>query len=222
MIFLCLGNSLTAGYPGYDPSPDGISQGYGNQQSQYEYWLKDFCFNHLEKNLGVLDDEIINNLIFINKGIPGELTRNLLRRINYDLINIKPKPNYSIILGGTNDLGWSIPNESILKNIEELHTISRSFNILSIGGTIPPIRMEQSYDSYNKKKIELNEKLISYFNKNDIPFADLYSSMIDNKGNLSEKFAYIDGLHFSVEGYKQMAKILFNDTIKLILEKKYF
>jgi lysophospholipase L1-like esterase len=222
MIFLCLGNSLTAGYPGYDPAPDGISKGYGNNQSQYEYWLKEFCLNHLEKNLGAIDDEIINNLIFINKGVPGELTTNLLGRINYDLLNIKPKPKYSIILGGTNDLGWSIPNGDILKNVEELHTISRSFNIFSIGGTIPPIRMEQSYDSYNKKKIELNEELISYFNENSIPFADLYSGMIDNNGILTKQFAYIDGLHFSVEGYKQMAKILFIDAIKRIIEKKYF
>ena len=222
MIFLCLGDSLTAGYPGYDPGPDGISRGYGNPKSQYEYWLKNLCLDHLEKNLGAIDDEIINNLIFINKGVPGELTTNLLGRINYDLLNIKPKPKYSIILGGTNDLGWSIPNGDILKNVEELHTISRSFNIFSIGGTIPPIRMEQSYDSYNKKKIELNEELISYFNENSIPFADLYNGMVDDEGNLSEKFAYIDGLHFSVEGYKQMAKILFNDAIKLIIEKKYF
>lgn len=222
MIFLCLGNSLTAGYPGYDPAPDGLSFGYGNKHSQYQYWLKKFCLNHLEKNLGALDDEIINSLLFINKGVPGELTRDFLGRVNPDLLTIKPRPNYSIIIGGTNDLGWGIPIEQILKNIEELHTISRDFNIVSIGGTIPPVRMEQSYQSYNQKKMELNERLKTYFNQNNIPFADLYRGMIDDSGNLTKQFAYIDGLHFSVEGYKQMAKILFNDVIKLIIEKKYF
>jgi len=222
MIIICLGNSLTAGYPGYDPAPDGISQGYGNLKSQYEYWLKDLCLEHLEKNLGTLDDEIANGLLFINKGIPGELTSNFLRRFDFDLLKIKPKPTYSIIIGGTNDLGWGIPNEKIFGNIKELHTISRDFGILTIGGTIPPIRTEQSFGSYNKRKIELNEMLKSFFKENEIPVADLYNGMKDDEGNLIKECAYVDGLHFSVEGYKQMGNVIFKDAIKAILKKKYF
>ncbi len=222
MIFLCLGNSLTAGYPGYDAAPDGISQGYGNLKSQYEYWLKNKCLEHLEKHLGTLDDEIANGLLFINKGVPGELTSNFLRRFNHDLLKIKPKPTYSIIIGGTNDLGWDITNEKIFGNIKELHTISRDFGILTIGGTIPPIRTEQSFGSYNKRKIELNKMLKSFFKENEIPFADLYNGMMDDEGNLIKECAYVDGLHFSVEGYKQMGKIIFKDAIKAIIEKKYF
>ncbi len=222
MIFLCLGNSLTAGYPGYDPAPDGISEGYGNQKSQYEYWLRNLCLDHLEKNLSTLDDEIISNLLFINKGVPGELTSNFLRRFNYDILTIKPKPTYSIIIGGTNDLGWGITNEKIFGNIKELHTISKDFGILTIGGTIPPIRTEQSYNAYNKRKIELNKRLKSFFKANEIPYADLYNGMIDDEGNLIKECAYVDGLHFSLEGYKQMGKVIFKDAIKVIIEKKYF
>ena len=115
MIFLCLGDSLTAGYPGYDPASDGISKGYGNYNSQYEFWLKDLCLEHLERKLGKIENI---ELLFVNKGIPGELTSNFLTRINYDLLSYKPKPNYSIIIGGTNDLGWGIPNEKIMENIK--------------------------------------------------------------------------------------------------------
>jgi lysophospholipase L1-like esterase len=222
MIFLCLGDSLTAGYPGYDPAPDGISQGYGNVKSQYEYWLKNLCLEHLVKNLGTLKDKIINGLLFINKGIPGELTSNFLRRIDIDLIKNIPKPTYSIIIGGTNDLGWGIDNQKIFGHIKELHSISRDFGILSIGGTIPPIRTEQSYSSYNKRKIELNELLTTFFKENEITFADLYNGMIDDEGNLIKECAYVDGLHFSVEGYKQMGKVIFKDAVKVIIEKQYF
>ena len=222
MIFLCLGNSLTAGYPGYDPAPDGISNGYGNPKSQYEFWLKKLCVEHLRENLGILDDKIIDALLFINKGVPGELTSNFLRRINYDYLGIKLKPTYSIIIGGTNDLGWGIANEKIVENIKKLHSLSKEFSISSIGGTIPPIRAEQSYGSYHKKKIELNEMLKSFFNENEIPFADLYNGMKDEEGNLIKECAYVDGLHFSVEGYKQMGKVIFKDAIHTIIEKKYF
>ena len=221
MIFLCFGNSLTAGYPGYDPAPDGISQGYGNKKSQYEYWLKMFCLNHIEENSRTLKNELKNNLLFFNKGILGEITQNFLKRITYDLLSVKPKPNYSIIIGGSNDLGWGIPNEKIFENIKKLHEISREFNIFSIGGTIPPIRMEQSNRAYNKRKIALNKMLRDFFNDNKIPFADLYIGMINEEGNLKKECAYIDGLHFSVEGYKQMGTTIFKDAIKAIIEKKY-
>ena len=48
MIFLCLGDSLTAGYPGYDPAEDGFSQGYGSYNSQYEFWLKKKCIEFIK------------------------------------------------------------------------------------------------------------------------------------------------------------------------------
>ncbi|MFX1393469.1 MAG: GDSL-type esterase/lipase family protein [Promethearchaeota archaeon] len=221
MIFLCLGNSLTAGYPGYDPVPDDISHGYGDYNSQYEFWLKKFCIEYLEAKGSNNVEVIKNNLLFINKGVPGELTSNFLRRINYDLLSFKPKPNCSIIIGGTNDLGWGIPNQKVFENIKKLHEISREFSIFSIGGTIPPIRMEQSSSSYNKRKITLNTKLRNYFNDNEIPYADLYNGMMDDEGNLTEEYAYIDGLHFTVEGYRKMGSILFNEVIKNIIEKEY-
>ena len=135
------------------------------------------------------------------------------------MLSIKPKPDYSIIIGGTNDLGWGIANDKILKNIKELHSISRNAGILSVGGIIPPIRMEQSNKAYNKRKIELNKMLKDFFNENKIPFADLYQGMIDDKENLKSECAYVDGLHFSVEGYKQMGTVIFNDAIKEIIDK---
>ncbi|MFO8018332.1 MAG: GDSL-type esterase/lipase family protein [Promethearchaeia archaeon] len=222
LIFLCLGNSLTAGYPGFSPSEDGISAGSGNVRSQYEFWLKKYCLDYLEKNLGSLDDELIEGLIFINKGVPGELTGQFLSRVDSDLINLEPEPDYSIILGGTNDLGWGISLENILQNVQDLHDISRQQRIPSMGGTIPPILDDISSPDYHSRKMEMNELLTSYYEKNDIPFADLYHGMADEEGNLKEEYAYADGLHFSVEGYKQMGKVIFKDLIKDLLPKEYF
>ena len=218
MRFLCLGDSLTAGYPGYDPSHDGISQGYGNYNSQYEYWLKRECLEFIKKKGNGLSNEIVDGLLFINKGIPGELTRDLLGRIHINLVNHLPKPEYSIIIGGTNDLGWGINNSEIFENIKKLHSISRKSGIVSIGSTIPPIKMEQSSGDYHGRKINLNEILREYYQKNNIPFADLYNGMMDEGGNLRREYSYVDGLHFSVEGYKKMGLVIFKDAIKKIID----
>ncbi|MBN1803374.1 MAG: hypothetical protein JW891_17825 [Candidatus Lokiarchaeota archaeon] len=220
MIILCLGDSLTAGYPGYGPAIDGISYGYGNEKSQYEYWLEKMCYEYsIQKNCYLLKDKSYH-FSFINKGIPGELTSNLLERINVDLIKNKPKPDYSIIIGGTNDLGWGISPDQIAFNIKQLHEISREGDIVSIGSTIPPIRREQSSTEYRQKKNQLNNLLVEYFVENGISFADLYVGMMNKNGNLKKDCAYVDGLHFSEEGYKQMGMILFNDVFKNLLDDR--
>lgn len=174
--------------------------------------------DNLEKELGHLNDNTIHNLLFVNRGIPGELTSELLKRVNYEILKTKPKPNYTIIIEGTNDLGWGIPIEEIFSNNKELHEISREFDIPSIGATIPPIVTETSSPSYNRKKVELNKLLVEFFNKNSILFADLYNGMMDKNGNLKSECAIYDGLHFSVEGYKQMGTVIFQDALEKILE----
>jgi lysophospholipase L1-like esterase len=222
MKVLCFGNSLTSGFPGYSPSIDGVSDGYGDPKSQYEYWLKNFCLDYLEKDLGSLDDYIIDNFQFINKGIPGELTRNLLNRIETDVLKFKPKPDYAIIIGGSNDLGWGISVEAIFSNIKELHTRARNCKIISIGATIPPIGQEQYNSKYHNKKELINTRLKTYFNERHIPFADLYKGMSNKKGRLARKYRYPDQLHFTVPGYRKMGEIIFNEALKNIIKSEYF
>jgi lysophospholipase L1-like esterase len=138
------------------------------------------------------------------------------------MINYNPRPEYSIIIGGTNDLGWGIPNKKILDNIKSLHSQSREEDIISIGSNIPPIRQESTSGSYHERKVQLNQQLEKYFTKTDIPYADLFNGMADTNGNLRKEYAVSDGLHFSVQGYKQMGLVIFHDVIKGLLEVAYF
>ena len=69
MIFLCFGNSLTAGWPGYYPHSDGVSRGNGNIQSQYEYWLKGYCVEYIEKKKNKEKVSISKEIIFVNKTV---------------------------------------------------------------------------------------------------------------------------------------------------------
>ncbi|MFX1238896.1 MAG: GDSL-type esterase/lipase family protein, partial [Promethearchaeota archaeon] len=208
---------LTAGFPGFSPAIDGISQGYGNERSQYEYWLKKNCLLYLKKINLDCKGLHSNPFQFINKGIPGELTSDLLQRISQDLVQRNPIPSHSIIIGGTNDLGWGINIKKIHDNIAKLHEISNEHGISSIGATIPPIRAEKASKSYKQKKILFNNLLKSYFKENSIACVDLYSGMSDEHGNLRKEYAYIDGLHFSVEGYKKMGELIFEKAIKNII-----
>lgn len=217
----CLGDSLTAGYPGYSPSMNGISNGRGNIKSQYQYWLNKRVEKFLKFRTEDLSDNQISNLRFINKGIPGEVSSGLLNRIEPDLLLADPIPDFVIIIIGTNDLLWATPKEDIFKNIKKAHSLCKESDILSIGATIPPIRNEKSQKHYHKQKEELNNELKDYFSGEKIPYCDLYKEMSDQNGNLKDEYSMNDGIHFTVEGYKKMGEIIFNQTIKKVLLRVY-
>lgn len=209
MNLYCLGGSLTAGYPGYSPSQKKISNGEGIVESQYEYWLEKLIKENFDK---------ISSLRIINKGMYGEISSDLLKRINRDIIQTILTPDRCIIIIGTNDLFSKTSIEDILKNIKSLHEICHEHNIPTIGATIPPIQNEQEKEDYKEKKMTLNMQLESYFIQKNIPYCDLFNGMMDENGNLDEIFAVSDGIHFSVEGYKKMAKLIFYQALKEQLE----
>jgi len=219
MIFSCLGDSLTAGYPGYSPTLDGITQGHGNFHSQYEYWLMKYCLEFIEEKKGSLDTDLAKKLLFINKGIPGDTSTGLLRRINRDVFNFGPKPDYIIIIIGTNDLGWASNSDRLLDNIKQLHKMSSEENITSIGGYIPPLTKQASSPQFDIVRSDLNEELRKFFVKNEILFTT-HSFMTDKEDYLQREYTSGDGVHFSVAGYKKMGYSLFKDVLKGILDNK--
>jgi lysophospholipase L1-like esterase len=219
LIFLCFGNSLTAGYPGYNPHIDGITNGYGNLQSQYEYWLKKHCLELIEEKRKTQNIKFEEELVFVNKGVPGDTSSGLLHRADRDLLSFKPKPDYSIIIIGTNDLGWSLSTEKIFNNIKKIHQISRENGILSIGGLIPPITRRAADPRWDIMRSDFNEDLRTFFNENNIKFTE-YTYMVDEEGYLKQENTSGDGVHFSVAGYKQMGYSIFENVIKSLLDDR--
>jgi lysophospholipase L1-like esterase len=217
MIFLCFGDSLTAGWPGYYPDADGYSIGNGNIESQYEYWLKKFCVDYLEQEHGFERKAIEEKLRFINKGIPGDTSSGLILR-SQDLIGHRPKPDYSIIIIGTNDLGWASKIEKIIANVKQIHELSRESGIISIGGGIPPVTKRASSPRWDVLRLDFNDQIEDYFREKDIPYTT-YSQMTDEEGYLFLDCTSGDGVHFSVEGYKRMGLSLFKDVFQKLLDE---
>ena len=211
MNIFCLVRSLTAGYPRYSPDRESNSNGEddSNIQSQYQYWLEKLIKDFLDDNS--------SQLRIFNKGNPKDISSDLLKRIDRDIFQALWTPDYCIIITGTDDLFSEIPLAEILKNIKTLHALCEENDIISIGATIPPVRYEQEKQSYKKHRKKLNQQLVSYFSQKKVPYTDLYEEMMDDTGNLPEKYAAYDGIHFSVKGYKKMGKLLFLQAIKQLL-----
>lgn len=155
---------------------------------------------------------------YINRGINGQTTPQILLRFKADVINLNPK--VVIILGGTNDIaGNTGPSslEMILDNIIMMAEISKANGIKVILCSVLPV-----YDYYWQpeanpiEKIALLNKMIEdYADKNEIIYVDYYSSMINNEKGLKVEYSS-DGVHPNKKGYKVMSQII-EKVIEILL-----
>ena len=162
---------------------DSITEGYNVKEFFYEYHV-------------------------VNSGIGGNVTEDLINRIDSDLIDYNP--SIVIIQIGTNDLRREISEKEILNNIKKIVKDIRKNrkNAEIYIESIYPINRnkdkeywEKLNENYNNKTImNLNEKIKKYCNNNDITYIDVYSKLTDEDGNLKDVYTE-EGLHLNDLGY---------------------
>jgi lysophospholipase L1-like esterase len=197
MRILGFGDSLTAGTPGYEP-------GYGGDvRSQYGFWILESARN-----------EGVTTLQFHNQGIPGELARMMRSRLRR-LLDVN-QYDIAIILAGTNDLGWGFEVDAAFESVRKLWNICKEKQVRVIACTIPPIAME--VPSHQTLQNEFNSLILSSEDKPLIHVVDTYSSLTNERGLLLPVYDSGDGLHLSVEGYRQVGVTIWNKTLRGILQ----
>ena len=143
---------------------------------------------------------------YIDRGISGQTTPQMLVRFRPDVIDLHPK--LVLILAGTNDIagntGPSTP-EMIEGNIASMAELARANNIKVILCSILPV-----YDYPWRpglepagKIVKLNEWIKAYAKKNKFTYLDYYSSLVDDRGGMKAGYSR-DGVHPTKEGYAIM------------------
>jgi lysophospholipase L1-like esterase len=141
---------------------------------------------------------------YINRGISGQTTPQMLIRFRPDVIALKPKA--VVILAGTNDIGGNTgPStlEMIEDNLTSMTELAQANGIKVVLASVMPtcdyIRL-QSDRRPNSKIVELNKWIKEYAAKRGAIYLDYFSAMVDDKGNLKQEITY-DGLHPNDAGY---------------------
>jgi lysophospholipase L1-like esterase len=149
------------------------------------------------------------NKLYINRGISGQTTPQMLVRFRADVVALHPTT--VIILAGINDIagntGFS-SIEMIRDNIFSMMEIAKANQIKVIICSILPaadFSWKPNQEPIEKIK-DLNKILINYTTENDLIYVDYYSSMVDNKGGLKIEFSN-DGVHPNNAGYQIMAPL---------------
>jgi lysophospholipase L1-like esterase len=177
-----------------------------------------FMGNSITEGWSNFDKDFFINNPFINRGIGGQTTPQMLIRFIPDVVNLNPKA--VVILAGINDIAENtgpITLENIAENIISMAEIAKANGIkVLICTTLPAIDFPWSPGMEpGPKVIKLNSILKNYCNKNSITYVDYYSSMSDSKGGLKvpDYTSSDDLVHPNLAGYKVMGKLIL-DALK--------
>ena len=172
-----------------------------------------FMGNSITENWGVFHKNFFLDNPFVNRGISGQTTPQMLIRFKPDVVNLNPKS--VVIMAGINDIAGNtgpITIENTADNIISMAEIALANNIsVYICSTLPAIDFPWSPGlEPGPKVVRLNSILKNYCTKKGITYVDYYSVMSNSNGGLKvPEFTSEDDLvHPNLSGYKVMEKII--------------
>jgi lysophospholipase L1-like esterase len=147
---------------------------------------------------------------YINRGIGGQTTPQMLVRFRPDVIALKPR--VVVILAGTNDIaGNTGPStlEMIEDNLASMAELAKANGIKVVMSSVLPV-----YDYPWKpglepapKIIALNKWMKEYAEQHGAIYLDYHSAMADERGGMRTELAS-DGVHPTEAGYRVMAPLV--------------
>lgn len=161
---------------------------------------------------------------YINRGIGGQTTPQMLLRFRADVIANKPK--VVVILAGANDISGNtgpMTLEQTGDNIASMAELATANGIKVVLSSVLPVSdtvRKENGEFYIQTKsrppakiVTMNEWLKGYCARNGYTYLDYYSAMVDAKGFVRDGITF-DGLHPNKEGYAIM-----NPLVEAVIQK---
>lgn len=177
-----------------------------------------FMGNSITQGWAQYMPEMFDNQTYINRGIGGQTTPQMLLRFRQDVIDLQPE--LVVVLAGTNDIAGNTPLkdlETVAGHLFSMAELARAHDIKVILCSVVPAaeypwRKGKSPDT---KIPQLNKMIQDYCDVNHAHYLDYFSAMTDGKNGLIESYGY-DGVHPDEDGYKVMAELVENAIDQLL------
>lgn len=153
---------------------------------------------------------------YVNRGISGQTTPQMLVRFRPDVIDLKPR--VVVILAGTNDIAGNtgpMTLEETEENLASMSDLAHAHGIRVVMASVMPVndvigpdgtKIVQTERRPPEKILALNEWIKKYAVEHGNVYLDYFSAMVDDKGFLKSDLTN-DGLHPQAKGYAIMAPL---------------
>ena len=179
-----------------------------------------FMGDSITEEWGRLSPDFFQPAQYINRGIGGQTTPQMLLRFKQDVINLNPAMVF--ILAGTNDIAGNTGPanlDMITNNIFSMAELSVSYKIKVVLSSILPVDAYPWADHIKdvpEMILKINQQLKSFSQKHSTIYIDYYSSMVGENLGLKKKYT-TDGVHLNKKGYEVMS-----DLVQEVLKKESF
>ena len=185
-----LGDSITAGSPGFDPDPQMRDVlGFGaDEKSQWQYWAQ----------------KAHPDLRFRNCGVYGQRTDEIALRLD----GCAKDANVLIVQGGINDIVQGRPVEKAAENLRRMVERGKALGLrVALVELLP---WNNGYPEADPKIRALNELIHGIAKDEQVPVLPFYSTLEDpdRPGRMREEWTS-DGDHPSVDGYRLLGERAF-------------
>jgi len=151
---------------------------------------------------------------YINRGIGGQTTPQMLVRFRPDVIELHPK--VVVILAGTNDIAGNtgpMTLEETEQNLASMTELARQHDVRVVLASVTPVvdgvpnpkggKYVQTDKRPPESILKLNDWIKKYCADYGHIYLDYFSAMVDDKGFLKPDLTF-DGLHPNAAGYAVM------------------
>jgi alpha-L-fucosidase len=165
-----------------------------------------FMGNSITEKWGIYDSAFFSTNPYINRGISGQVTSQMLIRFRPDVIQLQPE--VVVILAGTNDIAQNqgpITLEQIAGNIFSMAELARANGIkVVLCSVLPAISYSWRPGIEPADQIvALNKMIKDYAKHNKIDYVDFYASMVNADKGLKKEYGR-DTVHPNLTGYRIM------------------
>jgi len=188
ITIVALGDSTTAGTPGFKSPLESPPNGAGNIESQYAYWLT----------------QTHGDWQVLNRGVDGERSDQIRARFARDVLGAKPSA--VVIIAGVNDIYQGRAADAVQRELEAMYVAAHAARIQVVAGTIIPFNTATA--DHNARMHAVNAWIRDYSGRHDgVSFCDARAS-VAAPGQADRLMSSPDGLHPSPDGYMRMAAAL--------------
>jgi lysophospholipase L1-like esterase len=181
LTIAAMGDSTTAGTPGWKSPIEAPPNGEGDERSQYAYWLM----------------RAHPNWIVLNRGVNGERSDQILARFDRHVMDAKPAA--VVIIAGVNDIYQGREPAHVTRQLDAMYSRARAGNIPVVAGSIIPYNTATAEQNRRMHEVNAWIKAQPHVHVVDTRRAVASSGSPDLLADTP------DGLHPSAEGYRLMA-----------------